>query len=302
MNSEKILRFTSTASICTAVTLIVLKTWAWFASGSVSILASLVDSSMDSLASLISFFSIRIALRPADKEHQFGHGKAESLAALTQAAFITGSAAFLLLHAVERLISPQPIANMGLGLGVMVVSMVLTIALVAMQKWALRRVVSQALAADSLHYVTDLLSNSLIIVALLLSQWGIYYADAIFSLFLVGWIVKSAWDIAKIALNDLMDREIPQKERIQIAQIIEQTPGVMGFHDLKTRSAGDHYFVQFHLDVFYQLTFDEAHRITDEVEDRIIEHFPKAEVIVHGDPVCENGLLVSEKKKSYSSL
>lgn len=251
---------------------------------------------MDSLASLISFFSIRIALRPADTEHRFGHGKAESLAALTQAAFITGSAAFLFLHAVERLFSPQPIGHMDLGLGVMVVSMVLTIALVSLQKWALRRVVSQALAADSLHYVTDLLSNSLIIVALLLSRWGIDYADSVFSLFLAFWIVKSAWDIAKGALNELMDRQIPIKEREHIAQIIEQTPGVMGFHDLKTRSAGDHYFIQFHLDIFYQLTFDEAHQITDEVENRIIASYPKAEVIVHGDPVCENGHMVNGKK------
>ena len=285
MTQQQILKLASSASICTAIILIALKTWAWFASGSVGILASLIDSSMDSLASLISFLSIRISLTPADKEHRFGHGKAESLAALAQAAFITGSAAFLLLHSIERLWQPQALSHTGLSLWVMCISMVLTVALVALQKWAIRKVASQALAADSLHYVSDLLSNALVIIALLLTNWGIERADAFFGLFLVVWILKSAWDIAKVALCDLMDRELPENERRQIINIIQETPDVLGYHDLKTRSSGEQYFIQMHVELFSQLSFEQAHEVTDLVEKRIKDAFPLADVIVHGDPV-----------------
>ncbi len=285
MNQKQILKLTSTASVCTAFTLIALKTWAWLASDSISILASLVDSSMDSLASLISFLSIRVALKPPDKAHRFGHGKAESLAALAQAAFIAGSAAFLLLQSIERIIEPKMMQHTELGLWVMAASVLLTLALVSLQRWAMRRVASQALAADSLHYVSDLLSNVMIIVALALTNFGFKQADAYFGLFLVLWILKNVWDIAKSALDDLMDRELPEEERKQIIELISNTPGVLGFHDLKTRSSGGCYFIQFHVEVFSQLTFEQAHDITDKLDHKIKTHFENVDVIIHTDPV-----------------
>lgn len=285
MNTKQILRLTSTASVCTAFTLIALKTWAWLASDSISILASLIDSSMDSLASLISFFSIRIALKPADKAHRFGHGKAESLAALAQAAFIAGSAVFLLLNSVERVLEPKMMQHTELGLWVMAASVVLTLALVSLQRWAMRQVNSQALAADSLHYVSDLLSNVAIIVALILTRYGFMQADAYFGLFLVLWILKSVWDIAKSALDDLMDRELPEEERKQIIDLISDTPGVLGFHDLKTRSSGGCYFIQFHVEVFSQLTFEQAHEITDKLDLKIKSYYENVDLIIHTDPV-----------------
>ncbi len=285
MNQKQILKLTSTASVCTAFTLIALKTWAWLASDSISILASLIDSSMDSLASLVSFLSIRVALKPPDKAHRFGHGKAESLAALAQAAFIAGSAVFLLLQSVERIIEPKMMQHTELGLWVMAASVVLTLALVSLQRWAMRRVASQALAADSLHYVSDLLSNVTIIVALILTRFGFMQADAYFGLFLVLWILKNVWDIAKSALNDLMDRELPEEERKHIIDLISNTSGVLGYHDLKTRSSGGCYFIQFHVEVFSQLTFEQAHEITDKLEQKLKKHFENAEVIIHTDPI-----------------
>ncbi|WP_434778984.1 cation diffusion facilitator family transporter [Neisseria sp. Ec49-e6-T10] len=282
---EFILKLASWASIATAITLILLKTWAWFSSGSVSILASLIDSSMDSLASLISFFSIRIALTPPDKEHRFGHGKAESLAALAQAAFIAGSAAFLLLHSIERLIEPQALLHSSLSIWVMGISIILTLLLVLFQRWAVKQTSSQALHADSLHYASDLLSNTIVIIALILTGWGWQNADAYFGILLVIWIVKSAWDIAKIALNDLMDRELPNNERTHIEHIIQNTPGLLGFHDLKTRASGGHYFIQMHIELDAQMSFVDAHAVTEKVEAALKEHYPFAEIIVHEDPV-----------------
>lgn len=175
---ETLLPLATYASVATAILLVGLKTWAWLASGSVSLLASLVDSLTDSLASIVNLFAVRLALRPADDNHPFGHGKAESLSALAQSAFIGGSAVFLLLNAVERLLHPQPLQQTTLGIAVMLVSLLLTLALVLFQRWVLRHAQSQAVSADSLHYVTDFASNIVVLVALVLAAWGWQRADA----------------------------------------------------------------------------------------------------------------------------
>lgn len=281
-----LLKIATYASVSVALTLIGLKAWAWILSGSVSLLASLVDSVMDAAASLINLFAVRVALKPADAEHRFGHGKAEALAALAQAAFITGSAAFLILESIDRLIHPQPIQATSLGLWVMVFSMALTLALISLQRWVIRRTKSQAIAADSLHYISDLLSNIVVIIALILVSLGVDGADVYLALLLVVWILKSAWDIAKDAINELMDRELPEKYQQQIIVKVRSVVGVRGFHDLKTRTSGGRYFVQLHIELDDALILYAAHKIADEVERSILAILPEySEVLVHQDPV-----------------
>lgn len=291
MQREKLLKLATYASVTVALTLIGLKTWAWILSGSVSLLASLVDSAMDAAASLINLLAVRIALKPADEEHRFGHGKAEALAALAQAAFITGSAVFLILESADRLIHPQPIEATGIGLWVMGIAMVMTITLVALQRWVMRQTSSQAIAADSLHYVSDLLSNTVVIIALLLAHYGMGSADAYLALVLAVWILKSAWDIAKTAINELMDRELSLEFKEQIAMIVHDVKGVRGFHDLKTRASGGQVFVQLHIELDDALKLSDAHAITDTVEKKILAILPEeSEVLVHQDPISVVGV------------
>ncbi|MBP6563020.1 MAG: cation diffusion facilitator family transporter [Neisseriaceae bacterium] len=282
---ERLMKTATYASVGLAVSLIVLKAWVWFASGSVSILASLIDSLMDSGASVINMIAVGIAIKPADKHHRFGHGKAESLAALVQAAFVAGSAVFLLLQAFDRLLHPKPITNTGWGMAVMVVSIAGTLALVAYQRYVVKRTHSQAIAADSLHYASDLLANSVVIVALLLTTWGIDGADVYLAFLLVLWIFKSAWDIAKTALSDLMDQELPSEDRQRIETLVLGVSGVLGMHDLRTRTSGANVFIQLHIELDDGLNIVDAHTITEKVERTLEKAFDYSDVIVHQDPV-----------------
>ena len=286
---ETLLPLATYASVATAILLVGLKTWAWLASGSVSLLASLVDSLTDSLASIVNLFAVRLALRPADDNHPFGHGKAESLSALAQSAFIGGSAVFLLLNAVERLLHPQPLQQTTLGIAVMLVSLLLTLALVLFQRWVLRRAQSQAVSADSLHYVTDFASNIVVLVALVLAAWGWQRADAVLALLLGGWIFWSAAKIAIEAVNTLMDKALPPADVARIEAAALAVPGVLGIHDLRTRLSGARHFIQMHIDLDARLNIVEAHDIAVAVAAQIRALFEDAEVMVHQDPVEAGG-------------
>ena len=286
---ETLLPLATYAYVATAILLLGLKTWAWLASGSVSLLASLVDSLTDSLASIVNLFAVRLALRPADDNHPFGHGKAESLSALAQSAFIGGSAVFLLLNAVERLLHPQPLQQTTLGIAVMLVSLLLTLALVLFQRWVLRRAQSQAVSADSLHYVTDFASNIVVLVALVLAAWGWQRADAVLALLLGGWIFWSAAKIAIEAVNTLMDKALSPADIARIEAAALAVPGVLGIHDLRTRLSGARHFIQMHIDLDARLNIVEAHDIAVAVAAQIRALFEEAEVIVHQDPVEAGG-------------
>ena len=286
---ETLLPLATYASVATAILLVSLKTWAWLASGSVSLLASLVDSLTDSMASIVNLFAVRLALRPADDNHPFGHGKAESLSALAQSAFIGGSAVFLLLNAVERLLHPQPLQQTTLGIAVMLVSLLLTLALVLFQRWVLRRAQSQAVSADSLHYVTDFASNIVVLVALVLAAWGWQRADAVLALLLGGWIFWSAAKIAIEAVNTLMDKALSPADIARIEAAALAVPGVLGIHDLRTRLSGARHFIQMHIDLDARLNIVEAHDIVMAVAAQIRALFEEAEVIVHQDPVEAGG-------------
>jgi len=280
----RMLRIATYASVATAVLLIAAKAFAWSITGSVSVLASLVDSLMDAGASLLNLFAVGYSLKPADTEHRFGHGKSESLAGLAQATFIGGSAIFLVVHAVNRMISPKPLEELWVGVGVMVFAIAATVALVAIQRHVIRETGSTAIRADSLHYVSDLLANLSIIVALLLAAAGWPGMDPIFALGVAGYILYSAWSIAREAFNVLLDRELPADVQERVRGIALAHEQVVGVHDVRTRQSGQTNIIQLHLEVDGDLPLREAHRIANEVDAAVRAAYPEADVIIHQDP------------------
>lgn len=284
LNRAGLLKLASIASVVTAFSLIVAKLAAWSVTGSVSLLASLVDSVMDSIASLINLFAIRYSLQPADKEHRFGHGKAEPLAGLAQAAFIAGSAIFLVFHAVDRLRFSHQLEQIGIGIGVMILAIVMTLILLAIQRYVIRKTDSTAIRADSLHYLTDLLTNISVLLALYLSTLGLTWADPVFAIAVAIYIFYSAYQIGHEAFQQLMDRELPDDILEKIQSTALKHPAVKGTHELRTRQSGQTRFVQLHLELDENLSLKQAHEIADEVEKEIKAFIPGAEVIIHQDP------------------
>lgn len=281
----RLIRLAARASVAVASLLIAAKLVAWTLTDSVGLLSTLIDSLLDVGASLVNLIAIRHALTPADEEHRFGHGKAEALAGLGQAAFVAGSAAFLLVQAGERLFRPRVLANIDIGIAVMVFSIVVTLALVIFQKYVARRTKSLAIGADSLHYETDVLANAGVIVSLvLISQFGWMMADPLVAIAIVVYIFWGAWSIGVRALHILMDRELPDADRDKIKAIAKSDPAVRGVHDLKTRSSGSHVFIQLHLELDGNMTLHDVHVISENVMKRIMAVYPNAEVIVHEDP------------------
>jgi ferrous-iron efflux pump FieF len=273
------------ASVTVAATLIVAKLVIWDMSDSVALLSSLIDSTLDVMASLISLFAVRQALMPADKEHRFGHGKAESLAALGQSLFVGGSAVFLVFEAGGRVLRPPEVDNGIAAISVMVLSLVMTLVLVQFQRFVIKETGSMAIAADSLHYTADLLVNGGIIIGLIaVTAFGWTLADPLVALAVALYLIITAWRIALLAMDMLMDREFDDSAREEIHSIILSHPEVKSMHDLRTRSAGVHSFIQLHLELDGDLSLSEAHRISDEVEKLVSAKFENAEILIHEDP------------------
>jgi len=283
-----LLKLASVASVTTAGFLIVVKLAAWLVTGSVGLLASLVDSVMDSFTSLINLFAIRYALQPADEEHRFGHGKAEPLAGLAQAAFIAGSAIFLIFHSIDRLRDSHQLDQIGVGIGVMVLAIVMTLVLLAIQRYVIRKTDSTAIRADSLHYATDLLTNLSILLALYLSTLGWTWADPVFAIAVAIYIFYSAFQIGQEAFQQLMDRELPDEILEQILATAMAHPEVTGTHHMRTRQSGQTRFVQFHLELDEKMSLKRAHEIADNLENEIMAFLPGAEVIIHQDPTDDS--------------
>ena len=285
ISNETLLRLATYASVLTATILISVKLYAWTMTGSVSILASLVDSLMDVAASVVNLFAISHSLRPADNEHRFGHGKAESLAGLGQSVLIIISAAFLLLSAVARLRAPVEIESFSLGTGVIIFSIVLTLLLVTFQAYVIRRTDSSALKADALHYRADLITNVGILFALAGVYYGFVFMDPIFGILIALYIVYSAWGIAEDAVQTLLDRELPDEMRENILAVASAVAQVHSIHDLRTRRSGLTVFIQLHIELDETLTLKDAHEVADRVEFALRKAIPNADVIIHEDPI-----------------
>jgi ferrous-iron efflux pump FieF len=273
------------ASLGVATLLILAKLLAWLVTDSVAILTSLVDSGIDALASLVTLVGVRQAAQPADRAHRFGHGKAEPIAALAQAAFVAGSALILASEAIQRLIAPQVVSHAEVGIMVMALAIVLTVGLIAFQRHVIRRTGSIAITADRLHYRSDLLMNLAVIVALVLTQaTGWPFFDPLFALAIVLLLVHGAHGVGWRALDMLMDRELSQSDRARIEGLAASHPQSRGVHDLRTRRAGSDVFIELHLELDGRLELARAHAVTDEIEGLIGQAFPEADILIHQEP------------------
>jgi len=284
--TAKLMRRATLFSLIVGGVLVILKAAAWLLTDSLSMMSSLADSLLDVIASSLNFIAVRYALQPPDHEHRFGHGKAEDLATLAQSTFICGSGVFLIIAGLKRLISPEQVHNNTLGIGVMLVSIILTLALVVYQRHVVRKTSSGIIAADATHYFADFLTNASVIGALILtaiSDW--VSADPLVALAIAAYIIWSALTIGSRAFQNLMDREFSDEARARIEAIVRAQPDVMGLHDLRTRQSGIYRFIQFHLDLSGEITLKRAHEISDVVEDSLLEAFPHTDILIHQDPL-----------------
>ena len=283
--AARLMRLASSAAVVAAILMIVLKFYAYLATGSVSLLSTLFDSALDIAASLVNLLAVRHALMPADEEHRFGHGKAEPLAGLMQVAFILGSSLLLVIEVYDHFIHPKPISNAGIGIAVMLASIAITGALILLQRHVVKRTGSIAIKADSAHYSSDFLVNFSVIAALLVSTYfGLWWTDPLFGLIVAIYIAYTAIQIGRQSFDMLMDREMDEVERQRIIEIVRRHPEVINLHDLRTRAAGQDLFIQFHLELDDDILLSAAHRISDAVEAELLLVFPGAEIIIHQDP------------------
>lgn len=293
----RIIRIATYTSVATAALLIIIKLFGWWITHSISLQASLIDSLLDAFASFINMIAVYHALKPADKEHRFGHGKAESLAGLGQAVFIGASSLWLLHEAVGRFSNPEPIESTGIGLLVIGIAIAITLFLVSFQKYVVKKTGSTAIAADMIHYQSDLLVNGAVIVSLSAAQFfDISEIDPLFGILIGSYIFWSAWKIMLQAFNILMDRELDDKERAIILKIIQTHPKVIEARDLRTRTSGLQQFIQLHLVMDPKLSLHEADLIAAEVEKEVIKAFPKSQVMIRLVPEEPSTSLPSAKK------
>jgi cation diffusion facilitator family transporter len=272
-------------SMSVATALIIAKAVAWRMTGSVSILASLADSGLDLLASTLTFFAVRYAASPPDAEHRYGHGKAEAFASLMQGALVLVSAALVAREAVGRLLRPHPLVDEAWAVGVMLLSLALTSALIVAQTRVLKRTGSVAVAGDRAHYLADLASNLVVLVGVAGAvAFDAAWLDAAAAAVVAVWLAWTARNVFREATRHLMDQELDDDAREEIRQLMLADPGVIGVHQFRTRAAGPTLHIQAHMDLDPTLSLMDAHAIVDRVERRIREVYPAADVIVHPDP------------------
>ena len=273
------------AAIIAASLLIIVKLIAWMVTGSSSVLAALTDSLMDVTTSILNLVAIKIALQPADREHRFGHGKAESLAGLAQAAFISGSSVFLMFSGISAVINNHQITASNLGITVMLFSLVVTIALVLFQSYVVKKTNSMAIKADSLHYRTDIVLNGAVLLAIILAGYGWGWADGVFAIAVSLYILHGAWEIGTQSIDALMDKKLPQEDEELIIKLAYRVDGVRGVHDLRTRYSGYIKFIQLHLELDDEQSLYAAHKKADRLELDLAAAFPGADILIHLDPI-----------------
>jgi len=272
-------------SVATATVLIIVKAIAWRASDSVAILASLSDSALDMIASLITLYAVRYAAVPPDAEHRFGHGKAEAFSSLLQGGLVFASGALIGREAFHAIFNPRPVEHGLAGVVVMIVSIVLTLALITAQSRVLRASGSIAIAGDRAHYAADLGSNAVALVGVAAASWlGLSWVDAAAGLLVALWLIWGAIGVFREASDQLLDRELPEADRERILTLATADPRLLGVHQLRTRASGPYVHMQMHADLASDISLAEAHAIIVAAENRLLEAFPSADIIIHPDP------------------
>lgn len=283
--TQALTRRVTALSVAVAAILIVVKTLAWLASGSVAMLASLSDSGLDLVASLITFFAVRYAAEPPDAEHRFGHGKAEAFSSLMQGGLVFASGALIGQEAIRATLHPRPVEQGLVAMAVMGVSIILTLALIVAQSRVLKSTGSIAVSGDRAHYAADLGSNAVALIGIgAASLLGLSWIDAVAGLLVALWLIWGAIGVFREAAHQLMDRELPDEDRKRIVALVTEDPRMLGVHQLRTRASGPYVHIQMHADLEAGISLAEAHAVMVKAENRLLEAFPAADIIIHPDP------------------
>jgi ferrous-iron efflux pump FieF len=287
MNARRVALNVSAAALLLAAA----KAAVGLAAGSIAVLSSALDSAGDALASFANFLFLTVAAKPPDADHQFGHGKAEHLAALLQGALLLASAIVLGIRAADRIRNPKPIEATLTAIVMMALSIVATILITAYLKRNAVREESSALAGDAIHYTSDIVANAATIAALLLVRLsGNPRIDSIFGVTVAAWIAWNSLYLIWNAGNDLMDAALPDEEIAHVIQAIERSdPAVAGYRELRTRRAAGVRFIDFELCIDRTVSFERAHEVTELVKSAIRERLPRTVVTIHAEPVEKGG-------------
>ncbi|MBR2299146.1 MAG: cation diffusion facilitator family transporter [Alphaproteobacteria bacterium] len=278
-------KYAVSGSVGLSILLFLMKAFALLATGSLAILSSLVDSLSDIVASVVSFVAVKFSLKGASCSHRYGYFKAEHLSALVQAAFIAGSGFFVMYSGIDRFFHPILIKQTGIGIVVMALSLVLTLLLISFQKYVARHTHSMAVKADSAHYVVDVLTNISIILSLFVVKiFGVQWFDTLTAVMTALYLLIWAWKIAHEAVDALLDKELGDEVRKNVLNMLKQTEGIMGAHDLRTRDLGGIYYFEVHIEMDGNLSLLRAHQITESAEEKIKQAYPHAQVLIHQDP------------------
>ncbi|MEM1104763.1 MAG: cation diffusion facilitator family transporter [Pseudomonadota bacterium] len=281
-------RAATRVAIIVSASLCVAKIIAWLFTGSAAVLGSLADSGLDLFGSLVAAGAVRYAASPPDRNHRFGHHKAEALTSLGQVALVAASGALVSWESVQRLVSPQAIERPDIAIGVLALSLVMTIGLVAFQTRALKRSGSLIVQGDRAHYAGDVVANAGALLAVIFGvAFAFPQADALAGLIAAAFLFAAGWHVAKQAIPQLMDEELSESDQALIKEILRRDNDISGFHALRTRRAGERRFIQVDVQINPDCSFRTAHEITDRIELAIEEAFPDADVIVHPDPAGE---------------
>jgi len=286
-------KYAMRASVALSCALCAIKTLAAFATGSLAVISSLVDSLSDVVASLVSFCAVHVSSKPISCTHRYGYSKAEHLSALFQSAFIGGSGIFVFYGGINRFLNPIPLKHTGFGIWIMIISLAATFGLVMFQNYVAKNTQSMAVKADSGHYVSDFLSNGGVILSLFIGKWfDVYWPDTLIAFIIAVYLIFYAWKIGKEATDFLMDKELSTDIREQIIKIVLNVEGVLGMHDLRTRDLGGMYYFEFHVEFDGSLILSEAHAICEEIEKQLNKTYPDAQILIHQDPygIKENRL------------
>ncbi len=273
-------------AVGTALILVVIKTYAYYVSGSVAMLGTLIDSTVDAAFSIMLLFAVRLSLKPANKQHRHGHGKIEGIAALLQGTFMGGASIFLGLEAMNSFLNPSPVTEHKIAITVALIAIILSFIVILVQKYCLKRAPSLAVEADHAHYKTDLILNGGVIIALLGNLYGgPQWLDPLLGLFIALYFLRTAIFITSNSFGMLMDRELPNRTRMRIEQLITSHPGIHGMHDLRTRMSGMTIHISFDIELDPDMPLKQAHDIANELDHKILKHYPNAETIIHMDPI-----------------
>lgn len=271
-------------SLCAAVMLTAFKAVVGIATGSLGILSEALHSGLDFVAAAITWACVKMSGKPADREHNFGHGKIENLSALAEAALLLATCAWIIWEAVQRLAGGHSEVSVGFwSFAVVLTSIAVDFTRSRALMKAAKKYRSQALEADALHFSTDILSSSVVLVGLVCSGLGWPAADSLAALGVAAVVIRVSWRLARRAVDELLDKA-PEDARAQIREIIGEIDGVVKSHDLRVRSSGSDYEIDVNIHVDRNLSIVEAHDISERLENSIRARLGGCTINVHVEP------------------